>query len=89
MKKKIITVCTKYCRRVTLNPQKSKQLEIIHQGLTMVNNVNSWFREGLPSFCTSTMTSYMQVGYRNVDPSVPYKDGIRKKTCDEIVRRIF
>lgn len=31
----------------------------------------------------------MQVGYRNVDPSNPYKDGIRKKTWDEIVRRIL
>lgn len=54
----------------------------------MVNDFNSGFKEDLPSFCTSTMTSYMQVGYRNVDPSNPYKGGIRKKTCDEIVRRI-
>lgn len=55
----------------------------------MVNNFNSGFKEHLPSFRTSTMTAYMQVGYRNVDPSNPYKGGIRKKTWDEIVRRIF
>lgn len=30
----------------------------------------------------------MQVGNRDVDPSNPYKGGIRKKTWDEIVRRI-
>lgn len=55
----------------------------------MVNNFNSGFKEHLPLFCTSTMTAYMQVGYRNVDPSNPYKGGIRKKTWDEIVRRIL
>lgn len=78
--KKIITVCKKYCRRVTTQSAKIKQLEIIHQGLLMVNNFNSGFKEHLPSFRTSTMTAYMQVGYRNVDPSNPYKGGIRKKT---------
>lgn len=31
----------------------------------------------------------MQVLYTDVDPSVPYKDGTRKKTWDEIVRRIL
>lgn len=55
----------------------------------MVNNFNSGFKEDLPSFCTSTMTSYMQVVYRDVDPSIPNKGGIRKKTWDEFVRRIF
>lgn len=55
----------------------------------MVNNFISGFKEHLPLFCPSTMTAYMQVGYRNVDPSNPYKGGIRKKTWDEIVRRIF
>lgn len=55
----------------------------------MVNNLNSGFKEYLPSLCTSTMTSYMQVVYRDVDPSIPYKGGIRKKTWDGIVRRIL
>lgn len=55
----------------------------------MVNNFNSWFKEGLPSFCTNRMTSYMQVVYTDVDPSIPYKGGIRKKTWDDIVRRIL
>lgn len=55
----------------------------------MVNNYNSLSKEDLPSFCTNTMTSYMQVGYRDVDPSIPYKGGIRKKTWDDIVRRIL
>lgn len=55
----------------------------------MVNNFNSLFKDDLPSFCTSTMTSYMQVGYTDVDPCNPYKGGTRKKTWDEIVRRIL
>lgn len=55
----------------------------------MVNNFNSGFKEGLPSFCTNRMTSYMQVVYRDVDPSIPNKDGTRKEDLGQNCKTYF
>lgn len=59
----------------------------------MVNNFNSGFKEGLPSFCTNRMTnrmtSYMQVVYRDVDPSIPNKDGNRKEDLGQNCKTYF